>query len=269
MIEAQFSNGLPVFIRRLHWTDAGALVLDAPHWFDTQEGCVAFDMDAGQLPEGPPAPVAGDTIVVIEDAEGNTTVEVTNGATGEKTTILPVDVVGGEKPKASKPPFGAGARKAWRGIEPIWTFEGERWIENPQAGNELQLIYAVRSGDSLSRIAREFYDNPAAWPPIYAVPQNRAMQGPSPDRGLFPGDEILIPELDAGFELVEVNGGPTREGEGALVVDRTSGEIVGTREGGEVKKEGLSTGAKVGIAVAGATVVAGGIYFATRKRSRR
>ena len=87
-----------------------------------------------------------------------------------------------------------GARNAAAGLPTIVDDQGRIWAQN---GSALQLLYEVQSGDSLSRIASAMYGNAARLTEIRNVPQNRALQGPDMNTGLFPGDIILIPNLTA------------------------------------------------------------------------
>jgi nucleoid-associated protein YgaU len=52
--------------------------------------------------------------------------------------------------------------------------------------------YVVRSGDSLSRIAKRHYGNAKLWPRIYEA--NRALIGDDPDL-IQPGQSLVLPQL--------------------------------------------------------------------------
>jgi nucleoid-associated protein YgaU len=91
--------------------------------------------------------------------------------------------------------------KTWFGDETKWSLiaKANPWVDpaRMQIGQKLQLpakdakpapvkeqlavdksVYIVRSGDSLAKIAREFYDNVAMWEKIYEI--NRAVIGDDP-----------------------------------------------------------------------------------------
>lgn len=72
----------------------------------------------------------------------------------------------------------------------------EPWAWNPVDG-EWQYIHTMKSGDTLWKLSGLYYGTSSldGVHAIYGVPQNKAIQGPSPDSGLIPGDEILIPGL--------------------------------------------------------------------------
>jgi nucleoid-associated protein YgaU len=91
--------------------------------------------------------------------------------------------------------------KSWFGDETKWSLiaKANPWVDpaRMQIGQKLQLpakdarpapvreqvaseksVYVVRSGDSLAKIAREFYDNVAMWERIYEA--NRSVIGDDP-----------------------------------------------------------------------------------------
>ncbi|HXS82638.1 MAG TPA: hypothetical protein VN896_07935 [Methylomirabilota bacterium] len=70
------------------------------------------------------------------------------------------------------------------------------WAFNDVMG-EWEFVHTIKSGDTLFYLSGWYYGTPSldGVRAIYHVPQNRAIQGPSPDRGLIPGDKILIPAL--------------------------------------------------------------------------
>lgn len=74
-------------------------------------------------------------------------------------------------------------------------------ITPPSANCRLASVYTVQSGDWLSKIAREYYDDAALYPLIvectnhYApVWRNCFRYIDDPDR-IYPGDCLLVPEL--------------------------------------------------------------------------
>ena len=60
----------------------------------------------------------------------------------------------------------------------------------PQPGPAKQRIHVVRPGDSLSKIAQQYYGNMSKWPTIYAA--NQAVVGPNPNL-IHPGQKLIIP----------------------------------------------------------------------------
>lgn len=79
-----------------------------------------------------------------------------------------------------------------------------RWIDNNQktwafntSAGEWQRLHTIVTGDTLWKISGLYYSAPSldGVHAIYGVPQNKAIQGSSPDKGLIPGDVILIPGL--------------------------------------------------------------------------
>jgi len=75
--------------------------------------------------------------------------------------------------------------------------DGRQWAANPDMEGQLQLLHTIASGDSLSKLAGQYLANGGRWTEIRNVPQNRALQGPDANTGLFPGDVVLIPNLVA------------------------------------------------------------------------
>jgi hypothetical protein len=73
---------------------------------------------------------------------------------------------------------------------------GKPWAFNASMG-EWQRVHTIASGDSLWKLSGLYYGTSSLGGvhAIYAVPQNKTIQGPSPDSGLIPGDVILIPGL--------------------------------------------------------------------------
>lgn len=73
---------------------------------------------------------------------------------------------------------------------------GDRWAWNPLQA-QWQRTHTIVSGNTLWNLSGSYYGAPSLGgvQAIYAVPQNRAIQGPSPDSGLIPGDVILIPNV--------------------------------------------------------------------------
>lgn len=99
-------------------------------------------------------------------------------------------------------PDDAGGAKAGRpedasaGFRRITDAQGLPWAWNPVA-NEWQRIHTIRSGDTLWNLSGTYYGTKSlpGVRAIFNVPQNKAIQGASPDTGLIPGDRILIPGL--------------------------------------------------------------------------
>ncbi|GHE27525.1 LysM peptidoglycan-binding domain-containing protein [Vulcaniibacterium thermophilum] len=82
---------------------------------------------------------------------------------------------------------GARSTEAVRGFGDIQS--DARSTETP-AGSER--TYIVRSGDTLSHIAQQFYGRASRWKALYEA--NRDLLE-SPDR-IFPGQALRIPDLD-------------------------------------------------------------------------
>jgi hypothetical protein len=70
------------------------------------------------------------------------------------------------------------------------------WAFNAAMG-EWQRTHTIASGDTLWKLSALYYGTSSMGGvhAIYGVPQNKMIQGPSPDSGLIPGDVILIPGL--------------------------------------------------------------------------
>lgn len=104
-------------------------------------------------------------------------------------------------------PEAGAPRYAWgMGADPLKVYldsQGRRWVQNPLSGNEWQRIHimtATHPGNNLWGISGFYYpDGPshARMMAIHNVPQNKKMQGSDPNKGLHPGDEIMIPGLPA------------------------------------------------------------------------
>src|SRR5262245_37099954 len=73
---------------------------------------------------------------------------------------------------------------------------GKKWVFNRAMG-EWQVPHTIKSGDTLWKLSGVYHGKPSlpGVHAIYNVPQNKAIQGPSADSGLIPGDVILIPGL--------------------------------------------------------------------------
>ena len=184
-----------------------------------------------------------------------------------------------------------GARNAAAGLDLVIDEQGRVWADN---GGQLQLLYEVQSGDSLSRIAGALLGNPARWPDIRNVPQNRALQGPRADAGLFPGDVILIPGLNQperpplAPSSSTAPTAPTAPAPGPLAIPEIPGQttpitpgspgpaLPGPLEGATVVVDktgsttttngGFWTPGKIAVAgIGGAAVVGGIIYMVTRR----
>ena len=75
------------------------------------------------------------------------------------------------------------------------------WAWNPLFG-EWQRMHSIVWGDTLWNLSATYYGSPSL-PGVHAihhVDQNYAIQGPSADTGLIPGDVILIPGLAQVFD---------------------------------------------------------------------
>lgn len=87
-----------------------------------------------------------------------------------------------------------GPELAHAGLETATDDRGQLWALN---GSEWQAVHLVRTGDTLWNISGRYYGTPSVTGvrQIHAVARNRAVQGPDPNAGLIPGDQILIPGL--------------------------------------------------------------------------
>jgi hypothetical protein len=85
---------------------------------------------------------------------------------------------------------------ASRGMPVMQRPDGSTYAFNATMG-EWEYVYRIKSGDTLFNLSGTFYGTKslAGVHAIYNVPQNKAIQGPSADSGLIPGDIILIPGL--------------------------------------------------------------------------
>ena len=55
------------------------------------------------------------------------------------------------------------------------------------------MIYVVKSGDTMSGIAKHELGSSARWPEIYRIPANRKLIGPNP--GIIrPGQRLVMPK---------------------------------------------------------------------------
>ena len=61
--------------------------------------------------------------------------------------------------------------------------------EPPEKQEKVE-FYEIKSGDSLSRIAKRYYGDPMAYPRIFEA--NRSVLGDDPDK-IYPGQQIRIP----------------------------------------------------------------------------
>jgi hypothetical protein len=80
---------------------------------------------------------------------------------------------------------------------PRWQDSNQKeWAFNSAVG-EWERIHTIKSGDTLWKLSGLYYGTSSMGGvhAIYNVPQNKSIQGPSPDSGLIPGDVILIPGL--------------------------------------------------------------------------
>lgn len=101
------------------------------------------------------------------------------------------------------PALDAGARSAppvpqdaSAGMARYTDAEGHVWAYNP-VSDEWQRTHIIRSGDTLWKLSGVYYGSSSLGGvrEIFNVPQNKAIQGGSPDTGLIPDDIILIPSL--------------------------------------------------------------------------
>jgi len=99
---------------------------------------------------------------------------------------------------------------------------GVRWAWNPLQ-TQWQRTHTIAAGDTLWHLSGSYFgaSSLGGVQAIYGVPQNRAIQGPSPDSGLIPGDVILIPNLTRPASLPL--GGPSPN----VVVDQPIVEPIG------------------------------------------
>jgi len=72
---------------------------------------------------------------------------------------------------------------------------GRAWAYHPSG--EWMALHAIRSGDTLWNLSGTYYGTRSLGGvrAIHGVPENTAIQGPDPNRGLIAGDRILIPGL--------------------------------------------------------------------------
>ena len=71
------------------------------------------------------------------------------------------------------------------------TADNNRKEKEPNQKNENKYtIYHVRSGDTLSRIAKRFYNDPSRWEQIYQA-NRESLQSPS---GIRVGQTLVIPK---------------------------------------------------------------------------
>lgn len=88
------------------------------------------------------------------------------------------------------------AQDASAGLNTMTDASNAEWAWNPGSG-EWQMLHTIASGDTLWKLSGLYYGTSSldGVHAIYDVPQNKAIQGPSADSGLIPGDVILIPGL--------------------------------------------------------------------------
>lgn len=74
--------------------------------------------------------------------------------------------------------------------------QDKEWAFNDALG-EWERVHTIKSGDTLWKLSGLYYGTSSldGVHAIYGVPQNKTIQGPSADKGLIPGDVILIPGL--------------------------------------------------------------------------
>jgi hypothetical protein len=93
----------------------------------------------------------------------------------------------------------ARPQDATEGLTSLVSDQNVTWYWNPLAGSagEWDRAHTVKSGDTLWQMTKTYYGaySMAGVHAIHNVPQNLAIQGPSADVGLIPGDVILIPGL--------------------------------------------------------------------------
>lgn len=156
------------------------------------------------------------------------------------------------------PPAGAGTRNAVANLEVV-DFEGNFWAQNPQMGNQWQLVYRIEGGDFLSGIADRFYGSAAEWRRIWEVPQNRAFI-PNPDE-IWIGDRILIPDLED--PLV---GDP---GQKQIDVAPPNGRALAKVDDKEGEEKFWTPGKAAAAAGLGTLAVGGTAWWLMRRRRRR
>lgn len=106
-------------------------------------------------------------------------------------------VVGGRR----RFPFEAGGARsgvpedASAGLPTYLDAAGRAWAYHPSG--DWMPVHQIRSGDTLWNLSGAYYGTSslAGVRQIHGVPENTAIQGTDPNRGLIPGDRILIPGL--------------------------------------------------------------------------
>lgn len=118
-------------------------------------------------------------------------------ATREKAILLAGNVKGVEKVNARflKAPEDAEPRETAPEAEGSESFDAttpEQLLEQPSEPPKMESeFYEIKSGDTLSKIAKEFYGNAGKYPVIFEA--NREVIK-DPDR-IYPGQMIRIPKL--------------------------------------------------------------------------
>jgi len=80
--------------------------------------------------------------------------------------------------------------KLWDKIKTYSGWESELVADIGVANSDVYGYYVVKSGDSLSKISKDVYDNAGLYHKIYEA--NKATIGDSPDR-IKPGQKLTIP----------------------------------------------------------------------------
>ena len=94
---------------------------------------------------------------------------------------------GAAKPPVPPSPPAAGGAKADFSNVKSGSSSTAPTLPTPGAPNR----YTVKSGDSLSRIAKRVYGDAKQWPRIYEA--NKALIGKNPDL-IQPGQELVLPQ---------------------------------------------------------------------------
>lgn len=176
------------------------------------------------------------------------------------------------------------------GLEKRSDAEGRVWAWNPEM-DQWQLLHEIAWGDTLWNLSRTYYGQPSleGVRAIHEVPQNYAIQGPSPDHGLIPGDVILIPDLQQPFEELAATFDPAPTAEPAptgdapaaplpvalppppSVEDLPDGAILVSDTGDPIRRGDdrgwwaeSSTAKKAAVIAGAAALIGGGYYLVTR-----
>ncbi len=109
------------------------------------------------------------------------------------TRMAPVTTESGEE--ADVETAGEAVVKAGMPEEKSGGYADEQWVkkEEAPAGQEKAMIYTVREGDTLGKIAKEFLGDASKWTEIYEANKNVIDK---PGR-IYPGQVIVIPQAKA------------------------------------------------------------------------